>query len=47
MDSSIFIELLEHEEIKKVPLTYVIVVFSAIQDILEAKRVDDLEMERS
>lgn len=46
MENEMFIKLLEHKEIKDVPLSYVIVVFSAIQDIMEQRRAEDQRMER-
>ena len=47
MRNELFIKLLEHERIKEVPLTYIIVVFSAIQDILEKEKAEDQLMEMS
>ena len=46
MENELFIKLLDHKGIKDVPLSYVIIVFSAIQDILEQRRAEDQKMER-
>ena len=45
MENELFIKLLEKEEVKEVPLSYVIVVFSAIQEILEKKKAEDRMMD--
>ena len=46
MENELFIKLLNHKEVKTVPLSYVIVVFSAIQDIQEQEKAEDQMMER-
>ena len=46
MDNDLFIRLLGHKDIKEVPLSYVIIVFSAIQDIQEQTKAEDQRMER-
>ena len=46
MDNELFFKLLNRKDIKEVPLSYVIIVFSAIQDILEQAKVKDQRMER-
>ena len=45
--NELFVKVLEHEKIKDVPLLYVIVVFSAIQEILEQDKTEEEMMERS
>lgn len=47
MKNELFIKLLEHERIKEVPLSYVIVVFSAIQEILEEEKAEEAMMDYS
>ena len=46
MENELFTKLLCHKGIKEVPLSYVIVVFSAIQDILEQQKAEERKMER-
>ena len=45
MENELFIKLLEHKKIKDVPLSYVIVVYSAIQEILEQERAEQQRMD--
>ena len=47
MKNDLFIKLLDHEQIKEVPLSYVIVVFSAIQEILEKEKAEEAVMDIS
>ena len=39
MENKLFAKLLEQKEVKTVPLSYIIVIFSAIQDILEQEKI--------
>ena len=44
MENELFIKLLKHEDVKDVPLSYVIVVYSAIQEIQEKEKAEDRVM---
>lgn len=44
--NELFTKLLEHEDIKGVPLVYVIKVFSALQEIIEEEKQEQEQMDR-
>jgi len=46
MKNELFAKLLEHKKIKEVPLSYVIIVFSAIQEIQEQEKATQKQMDR-
>ena len=44
MDNELFFKLLAKESVKEVPLIYIIKIFSAIQEIKEADRIEEEKM---
>ena len=47
MDNHIFTKLLAHEDSKEVPLSYIIKIFSAIQEIVEEEKEEETMMDMS